>query len=90
MRIDALLEAFARGNYAAVRRDGASLAREADDETVRRAAQVIVDRTKPDPLTRTLLALAAVLLVMLSAWWILHGKRRPGSAAPHVEHVHAP
>jgi hypothetical protein len=89
-RIDALLHAFARGDYAAVQRDGRSLAREADDEAVRKAAQVIVDRTRPDPLTRTLLVLAALLLAALSAWWIVHGKRPPGSAAPHVEHVHAP
>ncbi len=88
-RIHALVDAFTRGDYATVRKDGATLARGADDEAVRKAAQVILDRTKPDRLTRALLALTALLLVTLSAWWVAHGKRPPGSAAPHVEHVHA-
>jgi hypothetical protein len=76
-QIDALVEAFARGDYARVRREGAQLAVQSPDEAIRQAARTLVERTGPDALTRTLLALAALLLLLLSAWWIVHGK------APH-------
>ena len=88
-RLDALVDAFYRGDFAHVRREGVPLAREASDEAVRKAARVLVDRTSPDPLIQGLLGLAGLLLLALAGWWIAHGKAPPGPApgAPHVEHV---
>jgi hypothetical protein len=70
--LDALLLAFDAGNFARVRDDGAKLLASSKDDAVKRAAETLVARTKPDPLATLLLGLTAVLLVVLSAWWILH------------------
>lgn len=85
-RVDALVAAFARGDYAQVRLAGLKLAQEATDDAVRQAALTLVERTSPDRLTKVLLALAAALLVLLSTYWIVHGKP-PAFPGPHVEHV---
>lgn len=81
-RVEALVDAFARGDYARVREAGRKLAREATEEPVRAAARVLVDRTSPDRLTKVLLALAAVLLLTLSAWWMVHAKPPPAEGFP--------
>jgi hypothetical protein len=73
-QLDALVDSFARGDYATVRARGAELARASTDPAEREAARVLVDRTRPDPLAVALLGIAAVLLVVLSAWAVLHGK----------------
>jgi len=88
-KLDALVEAFSRGDFAHVRREGPRLARDGADEGVSKAAQVLVDRTSPDAFTQGLLGLAGLLLLALAGWWIAHGKAPPGPApaAPHVEHV---
>jgi hypothetical protein len=86
--LDALVEAFARGDYAQVRSAGGELAARSEDESVRRAARVLIERTEPDRLALGLLALAGALLVVLSAWWILNGKPPAPPAPPRVEHVH--
>ena len=70
--LDALVAAFDAGDFARVRRDGAKLAKEAESEEVRRAAATLVERTKGDPVAGLLVAIAAILLVALSAWWIAH------------------
>jgi hypothetical protein len=75
--LDGLVEAFARGDYARVRAEGATLERSSEDAAVRRAARLLVERTEPDRLAVWLLALAALLLLTLSAWWIVHGKAPP-------------
>jgi hypothetical protein len=75
--LDALVDAFAQGNYARVRAEAPALERSSDDEAVKRAARALVERTEPDPLAIALLALTAVLLLVLSAWWIAHGKAPP-------------
>jgi hypothetical protein len=72
--LDALVEAFARGDYAAVRAGASSLARASGDPAVQEAARTLVERTRPEPLTVALLAIAAVLLVVLAAWAIQNGK----------------
>jgi hypothetical protein len=82
--LDALVAAFSRGDYGRVRAEGAALARETKDEAIGRAAQELVDRTRPDPLAVALLGLAALLLVILTAWAIAHGKAPPGGANPAV------
>ena len=71
--LDELVEAFVRGNYARVRSGAAGLV-SAEDAGVRSAARELVDRTRPDPLATVLLGLAAVLLVIVSVYWAIHGK----------------
>ena len=69
LELDALVEAFARGDYARVRADAPALASH-DDPAVRDAARSLVDRTKPDPLVLILLGIAATLFVVIAAWSI--------------------
>jgi hypothetical protein len=71
--LDALVEAFARGDYAAVRSRAPGLERSSGDPAIQQAARTLVERTRPDPLAVTLLAMAVVLLVVLAAWAIHHG-----------------
>jgi hypothetical protein len=72
--LDALVEAFARGDYAAVRSLAPALEKTSEDPAVREAARTLVERTRPDPLAIALLAIAAVLLCVLAVWAITHGK----------------
>ena len=72
--LDALVEAFARGDYAAVRARAPSLERSSNDPAIQQAARTLVERTRPEPLAVTLLAIAAALLVVLAAWAVRHGK----------------
>ncbi|HWX73723.1 MAG TPA: hypothetical protein VNZ05_00355 [Solirubrobacteraceae bacterium] len=74
--LDALVDAFARGDYARVRAEGPKLAESAQDDAIRLAARTLVARTEADPLAVWLLVLAGALLVVLSAYWIIHGKPR--------------
>jgi hypothetical protein len=78
--VDALVDDFARGNYARVRADAPRLERETEDVHVKRAARILVERTAPDPLGAGLIALAAILLVVLGAFWIANGKAPPPEA----------
>ena len=73
MRLDALVTAFEAGNFAQVRREAPKLAAESGDEAVKRAADVLLVRTKADPVAGALIGIAATLLIVLSAWWIAHG-----------------
>jgi hypothetical protein len=77
--LDALVEAFARGDYARVRAEAPEVERATDDEAIKRAARTLVERTRPDPLAVALLALAAVLFAVLAAWAIAHGTAPPKS-----------
>jgi hypothetical protein len=80
--LDALVDAFARGDYARVRAEGPKLETSSADEAVRRAAKTLVERTQPDPLAVKLLLLTGVLLVVLAGWWIVHGKSSAGATPP--------
>jgi hypothetical protein len=77
--LDALVGAFARGDYAHVRVEGPKLAKSAQEPDVRRAALTLVAHTQPDALATWLLVLTGALLITLSAYWIGHGKPPPGS-----------
>jgi hypothetical protein len=79
--LDALLDAFVRGDYRRVRAEGPRLERSGPDESTKRAASILVERTQPDPLAVALLALAALLLIALGGWWIAHGTP-PALVAP--------
>jgi hypothetical protein len=72
--LDALVEAFARGDYAEVRARAPDLERSSDDPRVRTAARTLSERTRPDPLAIALLAMTALLLTVFTGWAILHGK----------------
>jgi hypothetical protein len=77
--LDALVDAFARGDYARVRNEGPKLAASADDENIRGAARTLVARTNPDRLALWLLVLAGALLAILSGYWIV----QEHASAPH-------
>jgi hypothetical protein len=87
--LDSVVDAFARGDYARVRNEAAKLAASDEPDEVRRAARTLLERTQADPLSIGLIALAGALLVLLSGYWIVHGKAPPESAPPRppVEHV---
>jgi len=72
--LDALVDAFARGDYASVRSRAPDLERSTDDPAIQQAARTLVERTRPEPLAAGLLAIAALLLIVLAAWAITHGK----------------
>ncbi|MGH7293758.1 MAG: hypothetical protein ACRELB_02440 [Polyangiaceae bacterium] len=88
--LDALVDAFAEGNYARVRAEAPKLAETTTDDAVRAAARTLVDRTKPDPLAVKMLLVTGALLVVLAGWWIVHGKAPAGATrtSPPIERVH--
>jgi hypothetical protein len=67
--LDALVDAFARGDYAHVRAAAHDLEGVAEP-AVREAVRTLVLRTKPDPIVVTLLAIAAATFVVIAAWSI--------------------
>jgi len=72
--LDALVAAFARGDFGRVRRDAPGLIAGASAPEVRAAATELLARTRPDPAAAALFAMAAALLVGLSAyWWVRAG-----------------
>jgi hypothetical protein len=79
--LDALVDAFARGDYARVRLEAPKLEGTSEDEAVRAAARTLVQRTEADPLAVKLMLLTGALLVLLTGWWIVHGKA-PAAATP--------
>jgi len=85
--LGALVEAFERGDYAHVRLGARTLAREAQDDAVRRAARELRARTEPDPLARLLFALTAVLLAFLTIYWVANA-HAPPAPEPRTDHVH--
>jgi len=71
--LEALVAAFERGDYARVRREAPSLAASASSPDVRAAATALLGQTRPDPISSVFFALAAALLVFLSAYWLWRG-----------------
>jgi hypothetical protein len=69
--LDAVVAAFAAGNYARVRSEASRLASASSDEAVKSSLRVLVQRTEPDPLAKVLVFLTALLLVVLSGFWIV-------------------
>ena len=64
--LDALVDAFERGDYARVRAEAPKLERASTDEAVVAAARTLVERTRPDPLAVKMLLLTGLLLVVLA------------------------
>ncbi|MDI1477103.1 hypothetical protein [Polyangium sp. y55x31] len=71
-RLDALLAAFDRGDYARVREDGGRLVKSTDDPAVRRAAEELLRRIEPDPLAKYMLLAACLLLAFFTVWYFSH------------------
>ncbi|MGH7270301.1 MAG: hypothetical protein ACREJ3_07690 [Polyangiaceae bacterium] len=74
--LDALVDAFAAGDYARVRSGAPELERFSEDADVRRAARTLASRTRPDPLVVMLLGIGVVLLAIFTVWSI--GWAKPG------------
>jgi hypothetical protein len=85
-RLEVMVEAFARGDYARVRADAREIERGSHDGALKQAARALVERTNPDPLALALLALAALLLVFLGGWWMLEGRPPDGYRPPAAPH----
>jgi hypothetical protein len=79
-----LVEAFAHGNYAAVREGAPKLAASTDDAAVKKAAELLRERIEPDPTSRLLFLFAAILLAFLSFWWVTHDGPE-GAAEPPLK-----
>lgn len=75
--VEALLAAFERGNYARVREEAPQLASRSSDPEVKRAAEDLLRRIEPDPVSKTLLAVAALLLVFFAYWYFGHQHEVP-------------
>lgn len=91
--LDALVKAFADGNYLTVRTRAPKLAAsEGVSPEVKKAAEILGARVEPDATARIFFALAAALLVFLTVWWVTHdGPEHHGPAPapvpPTVEFV---
>jgi hypothetical protein len=70
--LDALVDAFVRGDYAHVRREAPELIRSTEDGDVRSAALELRRRINPDPLAMILMFLATGLLVVLAGYYWTH------------------
>jgi hypothetical protein len=88
--LDALVAAFAAGDYAAVRAGAPELASTTADADVKRAALLLRARIEPDRTARVFFGLAAGLLVFLTVWWVAHDgpeHRAPPPPPPAIEFV---
>jgi hypothetical protein len=70
--LDALVDAFERGDYGHVRVEGPRLAERTKSASIRRASLELARRTRPDPLAVLMLVAACVLLVFFALWYFTH------------------
>lgn len=70
--LDLLVAAFERGDYRAVADGAPKLAAKTDRDDVKRAAELLAARTKPDASAKLLFVVAALLLAGLTAFWVTH------------------
>jgi len=84
--LDALVLAFARGDYRTVRDEAPRLAAATTDADVKRAAELLRQRIEPDPTSRLLFVLAAVLLAFLATWWVTHDGPEGDGVPPPALH----
>lgn len=68
-KLDALLEAFDRGDFAAVAAGAKRLADHADPK-VRAAASELAERTRPDPMLKWLFLGILILVLVVSGYWL--------------------
>ena len=79
--LEQAVAAFEEGDYAKASEAAKALLGN-DDPNVAEAARDLVDRTKPDPSAKLLFALAAILLVGLSLYWMRNDGPDPHAAPP--------
>jgi hypothetical protein len=70
-----LEDAFARGDYRAVRDGEKAIATGEATPALRKAARAIAARTEPHPLAKYMFLLVALLLALLSFYWFAESKR---------------
>lgn len=70
--LDALVAAFARGDYRTVRDEAPALAARSTDFAVQKAARDLRARLEPDPLAIRMLIGAAALLLFFTWWFYSH------------------
>jgi hypothetical protein len=70
--LDSLVESFAKGDYARVRREAPELAKTAERAEVKDAALELRRRIDPDPLALILMFLAVALLLVLASYYWTH------------------
>jgi hypothetical protein len=87
--LEELEAAFTRGDYRAVREGAAKLIASSDDEAEKNAARVLVERTTPPTFAKYMFLLAALLLALLTSYWLAESKKthdvpqqKPASSAP--------
>ncbi len=73
-KIAEIESAFARGDYARVRREALPLASTTKNDEVRARALRLADRLKPDPIAKVLFIIAAVLLAALTAYFEMRSR----------------
>lgn len=72
-RLGALLAAYARGDYAAVRTGAPQLAKDTDDPAVKVAAEDLLQRISPDPRLRWMYLATLLLVVLVGLYWMRSG-----------------
>mgnify|MGYP001468025057 CR=1 FL=1 len=77
--LEPLIVAFDRGNYAKVRAEARTLADKTPDAAVKAAAEDLLRRTRPDPLSAALVLIGLGLLVYLAFTYLGHAPHE----APH-------
>jgi hypothetical protein len=70
--LDSLVESFAKGDYARIRREAPDLAKSAESDEVKDAALELRRRIDPDPLALILMFLAVALLFVLASYYWMH------------------
>ncbi len=83
-RLEHLLQAFSRGNYALVRSEAPRLAQTSSDPRVQAAAQELAKRIEPAPVAGVLLLIAIGVLAYLGVHYLGDGHERdkPANVAP--------
>lgn len=82
--LDALVGAFARGDFARVREGAPKLASATASDAVRSAALLLRGRVEPDGSSKLLFLAAAALLAFLTVWWVAHDGPEGATPASHA------
>lgn len=80
--LERLLDAFTRGDYAAVRAGAPRLAEATKDPAVKRAALDLRRRIDPDPVSAALVVIAFVLLALVGGFYLSHAHQDPPANTP--------
>ena len=81
-KLDALVMAFATGDFKRVNAEAPDLAKSSEDEAVKKAALMLVERTRPDPTAKIFFLLTAALLTFLTIYWATHDGPPKDAPAP--------